>query len=64
MNKFLEYCNKNKIEEGQIEKLEKLNKDKISEINKCKEQLNKQKYLLNKMKKADKLIEERKWMTQ
>lgn len=64
MNKFLEYCNKNKIEEGQIEKLEKLNKDKISEINRCKEQINKQKYLLNKMKEADKLIEERKWMTQ
>lgn len=64
MNKFLEYCNKNKIEEGQIEKLEKLNKDKISEINRCKEQINKQKYLLNKMKEAAKLIEERKWMTQ
>jgi hypothetical protein len=53
MNKFLEYCNKNPTDEGQMEKVKKLNKEAEDRLKQTKKIAEKNKKL---MLKADKML--------
>lgn len=53
MNKFLEYCNKNPTDEGQMEKIKKLRKEETENNERLKKVIKKNKRL---MLKADKML--------
>lgn len=56
-----DYIEKNPIDEGQLEKLRKLNERTMKDNERVKQRAN---YLKEKKRQADKLIEKRKWTTQ